>query len=122
MWGDRGCLDVVAIGPHGRHVASLLSRGVERDAAARWLSPSVDQAGMGPDLSIIYTPVGGGHKAAAMATAEAARNRGLSVETVDLFELAPRWVARAYLTAHFGGTGVIPRLYGSAYFESNHTG
>jgi processive 1,2-diacylglycerol beta-glucosyltransferase len=57
-----------------------------------------------------------------MAIAEAACARGLSVETVDLFELAPRWVARTYLTAHFGGTSVVPRLYGSAYFESNHTG
>jgi processive 1,2-diacylglycerol beta-glucosyltransferase len=86
------------------------------------LFPSVEESAMGPDLAIIYAPVGGGHKAAAMATAEAARARGLRVETLDLFDFAPRWVARAYLTAHVGGTGVVPRLYGTAYFESNHTG
>jgi len=77
---------------------------------------------MGPDLAIIYTPVGGGHKAAAMATAEAARARGLSVETIDLFELAPKVVTKTYLTAHFGGQSVVPKLYGSAYFESNQKG
>jgi processive 1,2-diacylglycerol beta-glucosyltransferase len=77
---------------------------------------------MGPDLAIIYTPVGGGHKAAAMAAAEAARARGLWVETIDLFELAPRVVTRTYLTAHFGGQSVAPKLYGSAYFESNQKG
>jgi processive 1,2-diacylglycerol beta-glucosyltransferase len=74
------------------------------------------------DLAVVYTPVGAGHKAAAMATAEAARARGLTVETLDLFELTPRFVARTYLTAHFGGQGVVPALYGSAYFESNHRG
>jgi processive 1,2-diacylglycerol beta-glucosyltransferase len=74
------------------------------------------------DLAVVYTPVGAGHKAAAMATAEAARARGLDVETFDLFDFAPRFVARTYLTAHFGGQGVAPALYGSAYFESNHRG
>jgi processive 1,2-diacylglycerol beta-glucosyltransferase len=75
---------------------------------------------MRPDLAIVYTPVGSGHKAAAMATAEAARARGLSVEILDLFELAPSIVARTYLTAHYGGQSVAPRLYGSAYFGANH--
>jgi processive 1,2-diacylglycerol beta-glucosyltransferase len=74
------------------------------------------------DLAVIYTPVGAGHKAAAMATAEAARRRGLRAETLDLFELAPRIVGRTYLTAHFGGQTVAPNLYGSAYFESNYRG
>jgi processive 1,2-diacylglycerol beta-glucosyltransferase len=95
---------------------------VERDASPSSHALIADEAGVGPDLVIVYTPVGGGHRSAALATAEAARARGLTVETLDLFELAPRWVARAYLAAHFGGTGVVPRLYGSAYFESNHTG
>jgi processive 1,2-diacylglycerol beta-glucosyltransferase len=75
---------------------------------------------MKPDLAIVYTPVGAGHKAAAMATAEAARARGLCVEVLDLFALAPSFVARTYLTAHFGGQSVAPRLYGSAYFGANH--
>jgi processive 1,2-diacylglycerol beta-glucosyltransferase len=101
----------------------LLSSQVEPPADAPQSGPQlVEEPPMGPDLAIIYTPVGGGHKAAAMATAEAARARGLSVETIDLFELAPRVVGNAYLTAHFGGQTVAPRLYGSAYFESNHKG
>jgi processive 1,2-diacylglycerol beta-glucosyltransferase len=74
------------------------------------------------DLAVIYTPVGAGHKAAALATAEAARRRGLRAETLDLFELAPRIVGRTYQTAHLGGQSVAPNLYGSAYFESNHRG
>jgi processive 1,2-diacylglycerol beta-glucosyltransferase len=74
------------------------------------------------DLAIVYTPVGAGHKAAAMATAEAARARGLEVETLDLFDFVPRFVARAYTNFHFGGQSVAPSLYGSAYFESNHRG
>jgi processive 1,2-diacylglycerol beta-glucosyltransferase len=74
---------------------------------------------MRPDLAIVYTPVGAGHKAAAMATADAARARGISVEVLDLFAFAPSLVARTYLTAHFGGQSVAPRLYGSAYFGSN---
>ncbi len=75
---------------------------------------------MRPDLAIVYTPVGGGHKAAAMAAAGAARAQGMSVEILDLFALAPSIVARTYLTAHFGGQSVAPRLYGSAYFGANH--
>jgi processive 1,2-diacylglycerol beta-glucosyltransferase len=74
------------------------------------------------DLAIVYTPVGAGHKAAAMATAEAARARGLEVLTLDLFELAPRFVGMSYVAAHFGGQSVAPGLYGSAYFEANHRG
>jgi processive 1,2-diacylglycerol beta-glucosyltransferase len=75
---------------------------------------------MRPDLAIVYAPVGAGHKAAAMAAAQALRERGRSVELLDLFELAPSIVARTYLTAHFGGQSVAPRLYGSAYFGANH--
>lgn len=74
------------------------------------------------DLAVVYTPVGAGHKAAAMATAAAARARGLEAVTIDLFELAPRFVGRTYVAAHFGGQSVAPGLYGSAYFEANHRG
>jgi processive 1,2-diacylglycerol beta-glucosyltransferase len=74
------------------------------------------------DLAVIYTPVGGGHKAAAIAVAEAARARGLSVELLDTFEHAPKVVGRSYVTAHLTGQGAMPELYGSAYFAANHRG
>lgn len=48
---------------------------------------------MNPDLALIHSPVGGGHKAAALATAEAARARGLSVEVLDMFDHGPKILA-----------------------------
>jgi processive 1,2-diacylglycerol beta-glucosyltransferase len=75
---------------------------------------------MGTDLAVIYSPVGGGHKAAALAIVEAARARGLEVELLDAFEHAPRVFGEAYLTAHLTGQGAMPNLYGSAYFAANH--
>ena len=68
----------------------------------------------------MHTPVGGGHKAAALAVAEAARAKGLSVEVLDTFEHAPRVFGGAYLAAHLTAQGALPELYGSAYFGSNH--
>ena len=63
--------------------------------------------------------MGGGHKAAAIATAEAARARGLSVEVLDTFDHAPRRVfGQAYLAAHLTWQGTMPELYGAAYFAS----
>jgi processive 1,2-diacylglycerol beta-glucosyltransferase len=73
---------------------------------------------MQPDLVIVHSPVGGGHKSAALATAEAARARGLSVEVLDTFEHAPRVFGQAYLAAHLTWQGTMPELYGSAYFAS----
>ncbi len=73
-----------------------------------------------PDLVIVHTPVGGGHKAAAGAAAEAARARGLSVEVLDTFEHAPKVFGQAYLAAHLTAQGAVPELYGTAYFGSNH--
>jgi processive 1,2-diacylglycerol beta-glucosyltransferase len=73
------------------------------------------------DMVVVYSPVGGGHKAAALATAEAARARGMSVETIDLFELAPKLVGRSYVRAHLTGQSAMPELYGSAYFAANRT-
>jgi processive 1,2-diacylglycerol beta-glucosyltransferase len=72
-----------------------------------------------PDLVVIHSPVGGGHKAAAIAVAEAALIRGLSVELLDTFEHAPRVFGQAYLTAHLVGQGALPDLYGTAYFAAN---
>jgi processive 1,2-diacylglycerol beta-glucosyltransferase len=75
---------------------------------------------MALDLVIIHSPVGGGHKAAALALAEAARGRGLSAEVLDTFDYAPRAFGQAYLTAHLTAQGAIPELYGTAYFNTNH--
>jgi processive 1,2-diacylglycerol beta-glucosyltransferase len=72
------------------------------------------------DLVVVYTPVGGGHKAAALAVAEAARARGLSVELIDLFEHAPRVVGDSYVGAHLAGQRAVPNFYGAAFFAANH--
>jgi processive 1,2-diacylglycerol beta-glucosyltransferase len=74
---------------------------------------------MSVDLVIVHSPVGGGHKAAALATAEAARARGLSVEVLDTFEHAPRLFGRTYVAAHLAGQAALPDLYGSAYFAAD---
>jgi processive 1,2-diacylglycerol beta-glucosyltransferase len=72
-----------------------------------------------PDLVVVHSPVGGGHKAAALAIAEAARARGLEVVVLDTFEHAPKVLGRAYLGAHLTAQGGIPALYGTAYFAAN---
>jgi processive 1,2-diacylglycerol beta-glucosyltransferase len=77
---------------------------------------------MSTDLVVVFTPVGGGHKAAALAVAEAARSRGLSVEVLDMFEHAPRFLGDAYKAAHITGQTAVPELYGSAYFAANRRG
>src|ERR1700722_6991219 len=73
---------------------------------------------MNPDLVVIHSTVGGGHKAAAMATAEAARARGLSVEVLDTFDHAPKVFGQAYLAAHLTWQGTIPALCGAPYSAS----
>ena len=73
---------------------------------------------MNPNLVVIHSTVGGGHKAAAMAAAEAARARGLSVEVLDTFDHAPKVFGQAYLAAHLTWQGTMPELYGAAYFAS----
>jgi len=75
---------------------------------------------MAIDLVIVHSPVGGGHKSAALAVAEAARARGLTVEVLDTFEHAPRVFGQAYVTAHVTWTGMAPELYGNAFFSANH--
>jgi processive 1,2-diacylglycerol beta-glucosyltransferase len=80
---------------------------------------SSESDAMKTDLAVVFSPVGGGHKAAALATVETARARGMSVELIDLFEVAPRVIGRTYVTAHLGGQTVAPRFYGSAYFAAN---
>lgn len=77
---------------------------------------------MKADLVVVFSPVGGGHKAAALAVAEAARARGLAVEIVDAFAHAPRWAGDAYLAAHLTGQNALPDFYGDMYFAANHRG
>jgi processive 1,2-diacylglycerol beta-glucosyltransferase len=77
---------------------------------------------MSTDLVVVYSPVGGGHKSAAIATAEAARARGLRVELVDTFEHGPRWAGDAYVGAHLTGQSAAPELYGQMYFAANRRG
>lgn len=71
------------------------------------------------DLVIVFSPVGGGHKAAALATSEAARARGLRVELVDAFAHAPRWAGEVYVGAHLAGQKRTPDLYGQMFFAAN---
>jgi processive 1,2-diacylglycerol beta-glucosyltransferase len=75
---------------------------------------------MSIDLVVVHSPVGGGHKSAANAVAEAARARGLTVEVLDTFEHAPRVFGRAYLTAHLTAQGILPAVYDAAFFSSDH--
>ena len=77
---------------------------------------------MSTDLVVVYSPVGGGHKSAALATAEAARARGLRVEIVDAFAHGPRWAGEAYVRAHLTGQSAAPDLYGQMYFAANRRG
>ena len=74
---------------------------------------------MRTDLVVVFSPVGGGHKAAAIAVCEAARARGLSVEMLDTFAHAPKVIGDAYVGAHLTGQSAVPNFYGSAYFAAN---
>lgn len=76
--------------------------------------------GMPVDLVVTFSPVGGGHKGAALALEEAARARGLRTVLLDAFDFAPRWFGDMYLRAHLAGQGLMPTLYGSAYAAANH--
>jgi processive 1,2-diacylglycerol beta-glucosyltransferase len=71
------------------------------------------------DLVVVHCPVGGGHKSAALAVAEAAQSRGLRVEVLDTFEHAPSLFGRAYLTVHLAAQGGLPEVYGAAFFLAN---
>lgn len=72
------------------------------------------------DLVVTFSPVGGGHKGAALALQEAAEARGLRTVLLDAFDFAPRWFGDMYLRAHLAGQGLVPDLYGSAYSAANH--
>jgi processive 1,2-diacylglycerol beta-glucosyltransferase len=74
------------------------------------------------DILAVYTPVGGGHKAAALAVCERARASGLTAEPLDVFSLGPRAFADAYLAWHLNTTSRRPELYARAYWGSNSRG
>lgn len=74
---------------------------------------------MSMDLAVVFSPVGGGHKAAALAVAEAAQNRGLSVALIDAFAYAPRVFGDVYVGTHLTGQRVAPAFYGSVYDAAN---
>ncbi len=76
----------------------------------------------GCDLLAVYTRIGGGHKAAALALCETANAAGLSTESRDSFDLGPRVVGEAILAWHLKSTSRTPKLYGSAYHGSNSRG
>lgn len=71
------------------------------------------------DLVVVHSPVGGGHKAAALAVAEAATARGLRATIIDAFEHAPKWAGDAYVRAHLTGQNSAPEFYGQLYFAAN---
>jgi processive 1,2-diacylglycerol beta-glucosyltransferase len=72
------------------------------------------------EILILQCPAGGGHRAAAMAIAERAEARGLRARVIDTLSFAPPWFARFYVDTHLRSSAFVPRLYGSAYFASNH--
>lgn len=74
------------------------------------------------DLLTVFTRVGGGHKAAALAVAERAREEGMCAESRDIFDLGPRLFGDAYLKWHLETTSRSPKFYGRAYYGSNQRG
>ena len=74
------------------------------------------------DLLVVHSPVGGGHKAAALALAEAAEARGYRTKVLDLFSLVPKVIGDAYVGTHLNWTASSPETYGEAYFAANHRG
>jgi processive 1,2-diacylglycerol beta-glucosyltransferase len=71
------------------------------------------------DLVVVFSPGGGGHKAAALAIVEEAKARGMRVELVNTFDHAPRFVGDAYLAAHLAGQNAAPEIYGHLYENAN---
>src|SRR5262249_31778871 len=68
---------------------------------------------------VVYSPVGGGHRSAALAVDEAARAKGLTTCLVNAFDHAPKWAGDAYLAAHLTSTNATPGLYGRMFEGRN---
>ncbi len=77
---------------------------------------------MSTDVVVVHSPVGGGHKSAALAIAEAAEARGLTVKVLDAFAYAPKVVGEMYVRAHLTGQAAFPEFYGNAYLAANRRG
>jgi processive 1,2-diacylglycerol beta-glucosyltransferase len=55
-----------------------------------------------------------------MALVERAQARGIPARVIDALSFAPPWFAKLYVDTHLRSSAYIPRIYGSAYFASNH--
>jgi processive 1,2-diacylglycerol beta-glucosyltransferase len=73
-------------------------------------------------LVVVYSPVGGGHRAAAEALVERAQARGHATVMLNAFDFAPKWFGDLYLRAHLTGQSAVPTFYGAAYEEANRRG
>lgn len=73
-------------------------------------------------IVIVYSPVGGGHHAAAHALAEHAKKRGERAVLLNAFDFAPKWFGEAYVGAHLTGQRAAPHLYGRAFTDANRRG
>ena len=80
--------------------------------------PAIPVRGARPYL-MLHCPAGGGHRAAAEALAEQARQLGRRALVVDALTHTPRWFARSYVGTHLTGSGQIPQLYGFGYARLN---
>jgi len=72
-----------------------------------------------PRIIVIHCPTGGGHKAAAIAVAEAAATTGAEVSLLDALSQTPAWFASSYVQTHLKSTSHAPRAYGYGYARLN---
>lgn len=70
-------------------------------------------------MLVLHAPVGGGHKAAALALAEAGRALGRSVEVIDALAWTPRWFRRAYVDSYVVSTRFARPVYGAVFAASD---
>lgn len=73
-----------------------------------------------PRILVIHCPAGGGHKAAAIAVAEAAARWRAEITVLNAFALTPRWFGDAYVAMHLRSTEAAPWAYGLGYHRLNH--
>jgi processive 1,2-diacylglycerol beta-glucosyltransferase len=73
----------------------------------------------GVDLCAIYSPVGGGHRAAAEALVQAAQAKGLSTALLNAFDYVPKVFEQLYVGTHLTGQAHMPNFYGRAFQAAN---
>ena len=81
----------------------------------------MNRPSVAPRILVIHCPAGGGHKAAAIAVAEAAARRRAEVTVLDAFGLTPRWFGKTYVAMHLNSTERAPWAYGVGYHRLNRT-